>query len=349
VFQSTTDSALLYQHAAQIQPAYQLFIREVAAAVPGVFVTLPSLKHMERIVEKTILKRRDDPGNANKVYDVVRSMITCDSMGQIATIVASFQQHQDIVSVTRIKDRFFDDISAGGWRDCLINFCFASDKNRHVCEVQIVHNQMMTARKGLPGHAVYNRVRNASELLLFMDIHEQPNNTKELRDWLIEYHAGKDEKNPDKFTHGHPNLWDVSLVTDMGELFDCRELRNFNHDISGWDVSKVRNMKRMFYAAQHFDKLEQLKWNNVKYDENIMGKRHEEKTRMDLENKETWMFALANTNTSQYAEYYLERIKALEDQMVANAKGFAAQLADMKRKLMEAEMGGSDDDGSDSD
>ena len=27
---------------------------------------------------------------------------------------------------------------------------------------------MMTARKGLPGHAVYNRVRNASELLLLI-------------------------------------------------------------------------------------------------------------------------------------------------------------------------------------
>merc|ERR1712224_1054598 len=44
------------------------------------------------------------------------------------------------------------------------------------------------------------------------------------------------------------------------------------------------------------------------------------------------------------------KIKALEEQMVANAKGFAAQISDLKLKLMQAEMGGgggSDDDDSD--
>ena len=32
-------------------------------------------------------------------------------------------------------------------------------------QVQICHNSMLTARKGLPGHLVYGRVRNACELL----------------------------------------------------------------------------------------------------------------------------------------------------------------------------------------
>ena len=40
----------------------------------------------------------------------------------------------------------------------------------------------------------------------------------------VEYHCGKDwkkgdPKNGDIFTHGHPNLWDVSLITDMKGLF----------------------------------------------------------------------------------------------------------------------------------
>ena len=34
-----------------------------------------------------------------------------------------------------------------------------------VCELQIVHETMLSARAGLPGHAIYNRVRNASELV----------------------------------------------------------------------------------------------------------------------------------------------------------------------------------------
>ena len=37
--------------------------------------------------------------------------------------------------------------------------------NGHICEIQIAHQQMLAARKGLAGHAVFNRVRNVMELL----------------------------------------------------------------------------------------------------------------------------------------------------------------------------------------
>ena len=52
----------------------------------------------------------------------------------------------------------------------------------------------------------------------------------------------------------HPDLgpvgeWDVSQCTNMANLFDDTTTRNFERDgfdISKWDVSKVRTMKRMF-------------------------------------------------------------------------------------------------------
>ena len=72
----------------------------------------------------------------------------------------------------------------------MINFYINDDPNKHICEVQLVHNMMMTARKGLPGHAVYNRVRNANEFLLVLP-KEQPQDKEELQAWLIEYHAGE--------------------------------------------------------------------------------------------------------------------------------------------------------------
>ena len=34
-----------------------------------------------------------------------------------------------------------------------------------MCEVQVAHEMMLTARKGLPGHAIYSIVRNANELI----------------------------------------------------------------------------------------------------------------------------------------------------------------------------------------
>lgn len=34
----------------------------------------------------------------------------------------------------------------------------------HIFEVQVAHSDLLHARKGLPGHQVYNKVRNAAEL-----------------------------------------------------------------------------------------------------------------------------------------------------------------------------------------
>ena len=39
-----------------------------------------------------------------------------------------------------------------------------------MCEVQICHNSLLVARKGLPGHLIYGRVRNATELLEQLDL-----------------------------------------------------------------------------------------------------------------------------------------------------------------------------------
>ena len=45
-------------------------------------------------------------------------------------------------------------------------------------------------------------------------------------------------------TYGPIAGWDVSMITDMSNLF--YELTNFNADISSWDTSKVTTMRGMF-------------------------------------------------------------------------------------------------------
>jgi hypothetical protein len=54
----------------------------------------------------------------------------------------------------RIKDRFRFPTD-GGWADTLINFYFADDPSLHVCEIQLVHQQMMTVRKEQGAHTAY--------------------------------------------------------------------------------------------------------------------------------------------------------------------------------------------------
>ena len=52
-------------------------------------------------------------------------------------------------------------------------------------------------------------------------------------------------------TYGEINEWDVSLISDMSDLF--YNLNLFNEDISSWDVSNVTNMEYMFDGAENFN------------------------------------------------------------------------------------------------
>ena len=51
--------------------------------------------------------------------------------------------------------------------------------------------------------------------------------------------------------YGEINSWDVSLITDMSDLFYGKT--TFNDDISSWDVSNVVNMANMFRWANVFN------------------------------------------------------------------------------------------------
>ena len=51
--------------------------------------------------------------------------------------------------------------------------------------------------------------------------------------------------------YGDINTWDVSLITDMSELFDSQN--TFNDFIGSWDVSNVTNMDAMFNLASSFN------------------------------------------------------------------------------------------------
>ena len=61
-------------------------------------------------------------------------------------------------------------------------------------------------------------------------------------------------------TYGHIKDWDTSAVTNMADLFSAyingntdNKKKFFNDNISGWNVSQVRNMRSMFNNAQVFN------------------------------------------------------------------------------------------------
>ena len=55
---------------------------------------------MGRIAEKSILKRPDDPGSADKVCDIVRDMFVCEGMDEKAELLARFRS-EGLIAVRR--------------------------------------------------------------------------------------------------------------------------------------------------------------------------------------------------------------------------------------------------------
>ena len=171
------DVATLFADAVLAKPAFDVVLRAVSEAT-GTKLELASLIHRSqgkevsglkrctRIVEKVQLRPGDGRGRSDRVCDVCRAMLIASDMAGVAAISNALiaLSNDGVVTVRRIKDRFATP-TAGGWRDLMVNVVIADDPRQHVCEVQISHEMMLTARKGLPGHAIYAIVRNASELI----------------------------------------------------------------------------------------------------------------------------------------------------------------------------------------
>ena len=99
-------------------------------------------------------------------------------------------QAEGVLEVVRVKNRFKNP-TAGGWADALINFVLLRRRRRkttatgggggeqeeeeqqqpqevyHICELQLVHSEMLKARKEFGGHTAYAAFREAAELLAF--------------------------------------------------------------------------------------------------------------------------------------------------------------------------------------
>lgn len=119
------------------------------------------LKKTTRLCEKFACAH-----TAAGISDVVRGMIAVKSMDGVNAVLEMLLEleKENVIKIVRLKDRFTAP-SSGGWRDLMVNLTIVGDATNHICELQVVHDNMMVARKGLPGHAVYNRARNAVELL----------------------------------------------------------------------------------------------------------------------------------------------------------------------------------------
>ena len=157
ITQGTESIAELVAAAGRVKARFDEHMSSLADGIKGARCRPPDkLKRTSRIVEKAFCQ-----GTCSRIFDVVRCMIVVDGMNIAADALSRLAESE--VEIVRIKERFIREPTSGGWRDCMVNGRF--EGSPHVWEVQIVHRELLVARRGLPGHAIYNCVRVASELL----------------------------------------------------------------------------------------------------------------------------------------------------------------------------------------
>jgi len=121
------------------------------------------------------------------LLDVARGGVECPSMNSVLKALQYLldESERGELRLVRIKPRF-QTPSDGGWRDALVNFVFPDDPAQHVCELQIMHEKMMTIRADMGAHHDYAQFRGAAELLEFQGVN-----------WLEEVKKGStDGKDP---------------------------------------------------------------------------------------------------------------------------------------------------------
>lgn len=105
------------------------------------------------------------------LLDVARGGVECPSMNSVLKALQYLldASQRGELQLLRMKMRF-DTPSDGGWRDALVNFVLTDDPSQHVCELQIMHEKMMTIRADMGAHRDYAQFRGAAELLEFQNV-----------------------------------------------------------------------------------------------------------------------------------------------------------------------------------
>ena len=158
VLQREKHVVTLFRQAAAARPAFEASVADAFAESGADHELTFDFKGCARVVEKTAL-RPDRPGAADHVLDLCRAMAVCKTMDDVAKVVKAVARK---LRPVRCKSRFERETSSG-WRDCLVNVSV----DGHICELQISHRTMIAARRGLHGHDVYSRSRNADEVIAY--------------------------------------------------------------------------------------------------------------------------------------------------------------------------------------
>jgi len=176
---NVTSMLQLYEGAMRVRERYEAFMKTIASKTGATYVKA-NPKGIWRVLEKIALRKQgvSEDTAVPRICDLTRGMLSCANMTQL-TLVAMVLDGCDVASsakdlsmtgerieLLRCKDRFFAP-TLGGWADAMINFAFFDGQTggKHICEVQLAHEQLVFVRAEWGAHKAFGTFRNAIELL----------------------------------------------------------------------------------------------------------------------------------------------------------------------------------------
>ena len=191
------DSDVFAVHAAGhgVLPKFKAFVGDITARIDGSSFETGPRKKMWRSLEKCGVTRdvQSTLRDGSKLIDIVRGTVNmgsqgfsngnsfldyflgCDKYENSDYQGAGFAAKHGQVVVVGVKNKWKKP-AAGGWCCGQLYFYFTSDPQQHICELQMVHSRMQTARKDIPNQSyeAYSRNRCFSELLSVIAIKAKP-------------------------------------------------------------------------------------------------------------------------------------------------------------------------------
>ncbi|KAH8055431.1 hypothetical protein JL722_8343 [Aureococcus anophagefferens] len=160
------DLGGLYSGACRVRDKYVAFLTKLADKSKGTYMKC-TIKGFWRIAEK--MGMHPDGGGYDRAHVAELLDVCCDVTDADTPDVVMDQR----IEIVRVKNRFIEPTS-GGWADAMINFRFVSSDKRwthgagdvgHICELQLIHNDMLMVRKDWGAHESYSIFRTSIQLL----------------------------------------------------------------------------------------------------------------------------------------------------------------------------------------
>jgi tetratricopeptide (TPR) repeat protein len=163
----------LYKAAEIAKPVYERIINELVDRISvcgdennnnnkeDVTIEFAALKGRERAVEKADddYMKRKPPAGLSWVYDIVRGSIEFATAEKAQTCIELMQQDPSIL-IVKAKNRF-QKPSLTGYRDFNLHIQIdTNDGFKHICEIQIHHQEMKDLDKELTSHLYYEYFRS---------------------------------------------------------------------------------------------------------------------------------------------------------------------------------------------